>query len=134
MSPPAKQIAKKKTARRKSVRTASPEWKETIAELRQRQRRMKELAKVLGLDPDSGKATIIQDLLLAEVFKLATEKRRASLTFLQQVQRTIKGVFSTAPEKGKPAKVGKDAADLTRQLEQIYGPGVVVVEELKDAR
>lgn len=124
----------KKTTRRKSARAASPDWKETIAELRLRQRRIKQLAKVLGLDPDSDKATIIQDLLLAEVFKLATERRRASLTFLQQVQRTIKSVSAASTEKGKPAKAHKDAADLTQQLEQIYGPGVVVVEELKNVR
>ncbi len=124
----------KTTTRRKSARAASPDWKETIAELRLRQRRIKQLAKVLGLDPDSDKATIIQDLLLAEVFKLATERRRASLTFLQQVQRTIKSVSAVSTENGKPAKARKDAADLTQQLEQIYGPGVVVVEELKNVR
>lgn len=132
MSPKAAgQRASSPASAARNGRRSDPDWKETIAELRQRQRRLRQVAKTIGLDPDSPKAVILQDYLLSEVFRLAMEKRRITAAYLQRLQNLLKA--AAADKKGKSkTKSPSDGPGLVQQLEQIYGPGVVI-EELRDA-
>lgn len=123
---------KKKSRKTPSRHAADPEWKDTLKDLRQRRRRMRQVAKTLNLGDEATTADVIQDFLMAEVFRLATETRRATIAHIQKLQALLKLALTDSAKKGK-RKSRTNGADLAQQLEQIYGPGVVV-EESKNAR
>ena len=116
---------------RKTALRSTPDWKETISELRQRQRRFKQVAKAIGLDSDSPKAVILREYLLSEVFRLSMEKRRATASYLQRLHALVRALVQDSKGNSK-GKSRRQSEDLVQQLEQIYGPGVVL-EEVRNA-
>ena len=109
----------------------SIEWKQQVAELRVWRRQMRQVARALGLDPDSAKGTIVWEFLLHKGFGRVAHNKRGDTAAIRQLLNLLK----SAPAKAASPRRKSSAADrksLTHHLEQLYGPGVVVVEDVDD--
>ncbi|MFQ5664628.1 MAG: hypothetical protein ACE5HL_12450 [Terriglobia bacterium] len=116
------------------ARPGDAAWKSAIADLRARQRWIRKIARVLGLDPDSPKGVVLRDYLLAALFPLSLSKPRSSHNVLRELQQVLKALPADSPAQAKKAPGRAHRSNLKQHLEQLYGPGVVVVEEVDDGK
>ena len=97
-------------------------WKRGIVQLRARERRLRQVARILGLQPDSPRAVVIREFLLGEIFRLAFEKSRSPGTMLQELHQALKAVPVEASGKKKkgmnPVEQGRE---IRRRWRQLYG-------------
>lgn len=111
-----------------------PEQKEVLAELRDQKRFIVRAAKAVGLEEDAALAEVIQSIIMMRIFNLATEKRRAPASMVPLLQKALKlPIAEVTRGANKPPAEDKTKKDLGQHLEQIYGPGVVVVDGGTDA-
>ena len=112
------------------MKNASPEparprdavWKTGIVQLRARERRLRQVARVLGLEPDSLRAVVIREFLLGEIFRLAFEKSRSPGTMLQELHQALKTVPVEASAKRKKTKNPvEQGREIRRRWRQLYG-------------
>ena len=97
-------------------------WKTGIVQLRARERRLRQVARVLGLQPDSPRAVVIREFLLGEIFRLAFEKSRSPGTMLQELHQALKAVPVEASAKRKKTKNPvEQAREIRRRWRQLYG-------------
>ncbi|NIP72771.1 MAG: hypothetical protein GWO16_06915, partial [Gammaproteobacteria bacterium] len=102
------------------ARPGDPNWKAILAELRHHQRWGRRVARSLGLDPDSPRAVIIREILLARIFSSAVHKNRRPGELLKELQQALKAVpADTGAARQKRAGERKD---LKQHLDQLYGP------------
>jgi len=88
------------------------------------------LKQALQLDPKSPSAQLAEELLYTMVFQKLTEiEKQQPLTLLHEA-REQKKVEATMKGRGSKAKT-TERKSLKRHLEQLYGPGVVVEEEIE---
>jgi len=119
-------MTKKKPA---PARPGDLDWKKKRAELRQCQQLFRQAARILGLKPGSPREKILREYLLSEVFRLALHKPQKPGALLHELHRVLK----VPPPESKPRKSNASRAEktnLSQHLEQLYGPGVVVVEDI----
>ena len=115
-------------------RAMPPEQKEVLAELREQKRFIVRAAKALGLEPDAAMAEVIQSIIMMRIFGLTTEKRRAPSSIVPLLQKALKlPIAEVTKGTSKAPADDKKKKDLGQHLEQIYGPGVVVVDGGADA-
>ncbi len=104
------------------ARPRDAEWKTGLAQLRARERRLRQVARVLGLEPDSPRAVVIREFLLGEIFRLAFEKSRSPNAMLQELHQALKAVPVEASGKKKkgmnPVEQGRE---IRRRWRQLYG-------------
>ncbi|MFQ5778931.1 MAG: hypothetical protein ACE5IP_13075 [Terriglobia bacterium] len=112
------------------ARCGDAEWKAELAQLRTCQRLIRQVARVLGLKPNSPRAQVLQEYLISEMFRLAFGNPKRPATLLQELHRALKAGPPDSPGRKKNATPEKK--NLSEHLEQLYGPGVVVVEEVED--
>ncbi len=98
------------------------EWKTGLAQLRARERRLRQVARILGLEPDSPRAVVIREFLLGEIFRLAFEKSRSPNAMLQELHQALKAVPVEASGKKKkgmnPVEQGRE---IRRRWRALYG-------------
>lgn len=116
-------------ASHKPAKPGDNEWKEKLATLRLRRRQMQQVARALGLNPDSPKGTVLCEFLLGEIFGEAVAKPQSRPAVLRELQAVLK---AAPADSGSPKGKGRERPGLKQHLEQLYGPGVVVVEEGSD--
>ncbi len=104
------------------ARPRDAEWKTGLKQLRARERRLRQVARVLGLQPDSPRAIVIREFLLGEIFRLAFEKSRSPNAMLQELHQALKAVPVEASGKKKkgmnPVEQGRE---IRRRWRQLYG-------------
>ncbi len=104
------------------ARPRDAEWKTGLTQLRARERRLRQVARILGLEPDSPRAVVIREFLLGEIFRLAFEKSRSPNTMLQELHQALKAVPVEASGKKKkgmnPVEQGRE---IRRRWRQLYG-------------
>ena len=104
------------------ARPRDAEWKTGLKQLRARERRLRQVARVLGLQPDSPRAVVIREFLLGEIFRLAFEKSRSPNAMLQELHQALKAVPVEASGKKKkgmnPVEQGRE---IRRRWRQLYG-------------
>ena len=106
------------------ARPRDAEWKTGLKQLRARERRLRQVACVLGLEPDSPRAVVIREFLLCEIFRLAFEKSRSPNAMLQELHQALKAVPVEARGKKKkgvnPVEQGRE---IRRRWGELYGLG-----------
>ncbi len=111
-----------KTASPAPARPRDAEWKTGLKQRRARERRLRQVAHVLGLQPDSPRAIVIREFLLGEIFRLAFEKSRSPNAMLQELHQALKAVPVEASGKKKkgmnPVEQGRE---IRRRWRQLYG-------------
>ncbi len=104
------------------ARPRDAEWKTGLTQLRARERRLRQVARVLGLEPDSPRAVVIREFLLGEIFRLAFEKSRSPNAMLQELHQALKTVPVEASAKRKKSKNPvEQAREIRRRWRQLYG-------------
>jgi hypothetical protein len=123
----------KREPKQKAASPGGKQWKERLAELRARRRQMRQVAKAVGLDPDSAKGIIVWEFLLHSYFGRAVEAKRTTSTIVRELLNLLK---SSPSKKHRPgSKTGTaEGKSLSQHLEQLYGPGVLVVEDVDDEK
>lgn len=101
-----------------------------MVELREQRRWCGKIARALGLDPDSPRAVVVREILLARIFSSAMNKSRRTGALLKEFQQAMKAVPNDPA--GARKKSSPEGQNLRQHLEQLYGPGVVVVEDVDD--
>ncbi len=97
-------------------------WKTGIVQLRARERRLRQVARVLGLQPDSPRAVVIREFLLGEIFRLAFEESRSPGAMLQELHQALKAVPVEASAKRKKARNPvEQGREIRRRWRQLYG-------------
>ncbi len=111
-----------KSASPAPARPRDAEWKTGLTQLRARERRLRQVARVLRLQPDSPRAVVIREFLLGEIFRLAFEKSRSPNAMLQELHQALKAVPVEASAKKKkgmnPVEQGRE---IRRRWRQLYG-------------
>ena len=104
------------------ARPRDAEWKTGLKQLRARERRLRQVARILGLEPDSPRAVVIREFLLGEIFRLAFEKSRSPNAMLQELHQALKAVPVEASAKRKKAKNPvEQAREIRRRWRALYG-------------
>ena len=102
-------------------------WKKQHKELEEAQSLLAVLTQSLGLKPGSPKRVIAQELLYTLVFlAFPLLKKEGPLALLREAREQEKG-----GGKSQPQPTGRKS--LKQHLEQLYGPGVVVEEEVESS-
>lgn len=107
-------------------------WREEHERLRQARANLALLKRALQLDPKSPCGEIAEELLYTIVFdKMPLFRREQPLPLLREAreQEKIGERKKTTPRTDADPSKG---ASLKQRLEQLYGPGVVVEEEVSD--
>ncbi|MDA2913156.1 hypothetical protein MYX77_04215 [Acidobacteriia bacterium AH_259_A11_L15] len=112
------------------ARPGDPNWKATVAELRDHQRWCRKVARSLGLDPDSPRAVVIREILLARLFSSAMNQRGRRGALIKELQQALKAIPGDSTRTR--SKAADEKKNLRQHLDQLYGPGVVVVEDVGD--
>ncbi len=104
------------------ARPRDAEWKTGLKQLRARERRLRQVARVLGLQPDSPRAIVIREFLLGEIFRLAFEKSRSPNAMLQELHQALKAVpVEGSGKKKKGMNPVEQGREIRRRWRQLYG-------------
>lgn len=104
------------------ARPRDAEWKTGLKQLRARERRLRQVARVLGLEPDSPRAVVIREFLLGEIFRLAFEKSRSPNAMLQELHQALKAVpVEASGKKRKGMNPVEQGREIRRRWRQLYG-------------
>ncbi len=104
------------------ARPRDAEWKTGLKQLRARERRLRQVARILGLEPDSPRAVVIREFLLGEIFRLAFEKSRSPNAMLQELHQALKAVpVEASGKKKKGMNPMEQGREIRRRWRQLYG-------------
>ncbi len=105
-----------------ALASSTAEWQSALKQIRQRRRRIQQLARVLGMESDSPQEFILREFLLGEVFRLAFEKSRSPATMLHDVQKVFKD-NPVVPDgrKKKAHNPVEQAREIRRRWRALYG-------------
>ena len=105
-------------------------WKEEHDRLRRAKANLALLQHALRSDPESPLAKVAEDLLYTITLDKLEEIQSAdAFVLLREAREQRKAAGTGSPRKKKQMS----GTELAQQLDQIYGPGVVV-EEIRDVR
>lgn len=104
-------------------------WKQRLAEIRRHRREMRQVARALGLNPDSSKGTVVWEFLLARRFSEAAAPGVLRKKAAEELLRLLK----IDPARSTARRRTGTHKGLLHHLEQLFGPGVVVAEEVNEA-
>ncbi len=111
-----------KNASPTALASSTAEWQSALKQIRQRRRRIQQLARVLGMESDSPQEFILREFLLGEIFRLAFEESRSPGAMLQELHQALKAVPVEASAKRKKAKNPvEQGREIRRRWRQLYG-------------
>lgn len=105
-------------------------WGAEVNRLRKARAYKEALCEALQLEPQSESAKVAGEMLYGTVFKMLDQIEQENPLALLREAREQQKVGGTANGAGSKAKT-TERKSLKRHLEQLYGPGVVVEEEIE---